>query len=173
MSDDLNQMTPEQVLTGLRGDLEKQQKQHFSECEEIVKAGRERHGPMSFDEASQAVGAALGSTEAVQQFMRTLRQFDAPDDVIMHLANNEGRLKELAKLPAARQAVEIARIESQQAPYGHRATGHERAWKVPESRSGRISEEQWAKTGGAELTDEQFSKAFDKHMAARSKSRLY
>jgi hypothetical protein len=168
MTDDLNQMTPEQVLTGLRGDLEKQQKQHFSECEEIVKAGRERYGRTAFDEASQTVGAALGSTEAVQQFMHTIRQFDAPDDVIVHLSGNESRLREIAKLSAPRQAVEIARIEAQQAPYGHKVTGGERAWTVKEARTGKMSAEKWRETGGNELTDEQWGREFDRQMKARN-----
>jgi hypothetical protein len=165
---DLDKMTPEQVLSGLSGEMEKAQKQHFKECEEIVEHGRAVHGNTSFDEASQIVGGAFKDTDAVQSFMGSLRQFDKPAEMIMHLANNEGQLKALAKLSPARQAVELARIESRFASHGHVSTGGERDWKRAETRSGRVSDEDWSRHAGSNLTDTQWSREFDRRMAARN-----
>jgi hypothetical protein len=73
----------------------------------------------------------------------------------------------LAKMSPARQAVEIARIESRMSSNGHVSTGADRAWTNPSTRSGRVSDEDWKRSYGANLSDEQFNKEFDRRMQER------
>jgi hypothetical protein len=82
--------------------------EHYKDVNAIVDLGRERYGSRSFDEASEVVGGALGPE--VPAFMAAIREFDAPDAVVMHLADNEAQLRALAKMSTAQKIVEIARI---------------------------------------------------------------
>jgi hypothetical protein len=170
---DLANLTQDQLFAALRQGAESEQRTHATEVHEIVEAGRALHGNQTFDEASQVVAGVFKEPEQLGHLMGTLRQFDRPADVIMHLANNEGRLQSLAKLSPARQAVEIAKIEGEMSSFGRAATGADRAWKNPDVRRGVVSEESWRKDGGAALTDDAaWSRAFDKRMASRSKTRF-
>jgi hypothetical protein len=136
----------------------------------IVDAGRGSYGARSFDEASQVVAEALGPQ--TPQAMAILRGFDAPHDVIMHLAGNAGRLAQFSKLPVERQAVEISRIEAQMSSHGHVSTGAVPHWRTPEARHGRVSDDEWRTTGGANLKDDKaWSREFDRRMVERNKNR--
>jgi hypothetical protein len=139
------------------------------EVDGIIDVGRANFGSRSFDDASQVVAEVLGQKS--QGVMDILRGFDKPHDVIMHLAQNEGALKQLAKLSPQRQAIEISRIEGQLSPYGHVATGAEPAWKQPEARRGRASDDNWRTTGGHGLSDAAWSREHDRRMAERNRLR--
>ena len=161
--------TADEIVRNLQGEAEKAQKLHHQEVNELIEAGRALHGAETFDQASEAVAQAFGDNSRLQNFLGTARQFDRAPDVIVRLAGDERRLAEIAKLPPPRQAVAFAALESEMSSYGRASTGSERTWKNPEVRRGVVSEESWRKDGGAAITDDSaWSRAFDKHMAARS-----
>jgi hypothetical protein len=139
--------------------------QHIKECNEITEVGRETFGTAVFDEAAETVVGELGP-EKTAQFMALARGFDKPAEVIKHLSDNPSRLKQLAKLNAERQAIEIARIESQLAPHGHTDTGSNPAWKLPSARGGRVSDEEWHR-GGDNLSDAAWHREFDRRTKER------
>jgi hypothetical protein len=155
--------------------VEEQQKillaQHANDVNAIIDIGRQHFGSAVFDEASQAVGEALGEGR-VQEFMAIARQFDRPHELVIHLAGNEKQLKGLAKLSPARMTVELARIEAQMSSHGHVNTGADPAWKNPSTRSGRVSDEDWAASYGEGLSEKQFDKEFWRRQEARAKRRF-
>lgn len=142
--------------------------QHAKEVEQIVELGRQNHGDASFDRASQEVADAIGQ-ERLQPFVAALKQFDRPDDVLMHLSNNPDRLERIAKLPLQRQITEIAKIEAEHSPHGHsRDTGAQPLWTRPEARkNGRVSDDVWRR-GGDELSDDQWFREHDRRIEARA-----
>jgi hypothetical protein len=99
--------------------------------------------------------------------MLALRQFDKPHDVLVHLANNPQRLKQIAKLNTARQVVELARVESQLSSFGHTQTGADPAWKLPSAKGGRVSDDEWH-AGGDNLSDSKWHAEFDRRQRERN-----
>src|ERR1700744_5724557 len=103
-------MTPEEAEQLQAKYAKSPQADLAKDVDTIIETGRVHFGNAGFDDASQVVAEALGDkTTAV---MDTLRQFDRPHEMLVHLANNEQRLKAFAKLSPARQAIELARIEA-------------------------------------------------------------
>ena len=97
-----------------------------------------------------------------------LRAFDRPHDVIAHLGDNPARLKAFAALPPERQRTELARIEAQVGGAAVRL-GADPAWKAPEMKTSRVADEDWKTSFGANLSDSQWNKEFDRRQAARSR----
>lgn len=167
------QVSPEiqQLFQQQQQMLQQQHQELVKDIDGVVDAGKSTYGVRAFDEAAQTVADALGQKSGA--LMVVLRDFDHPEAVIMHLAGNERRLKELAKLPAARIGVEVARIEAQLNSFGHVQTGSEPAWKRLAAQKGRISEEDWRLNGGDSMkNDAEWSRQFDKRMAERNKHRM-
>jgi hypothetical protein len=139
--------------------------QHQHEVDRIVEIGRQTFGSKQFDEDSAVFAEALG--DKTLPVMAALRQFDAPHAIVKHLADNPRRLAEIAKMPDARQIVELARIESQAAPHGHTETSREPAWKASPPDSSRVSDEEWRANGGSRLTDDQWTREFNRRHKER------
>lgn len=168
----MNQPVPpqsaEEQLQQVQGIVQAHQQQVTEDIHQIITVGQANYGSRNFDEACQVVADALGTKSG--QMMEVLRQFDMPHDVIMTLASDKRRLDQFAKLSPQRQAIEVARIEAQRAPYGHVDTGGAPAWKRPEARQGRVSDDLWRTTAGDSIKDDAtWSREFDRRMAERSK----
>jgi hypothetical protein len=142
--------------------------QHQHDLGEIIELGRKEFGSDAFDADSEVVAGKLGVKTA--EFMWLAKQMDHPHRLVKHLADNPKRLEALAQMPLARQAVELARIESQSAPHGHVSTYAQPAWQAPEMR-GRVSDSDWNANGGANLSDKAWHKEYDRRMAERRKGR--
>jgi hypothetical protein len=136
------------------------------DANELTEVGRSQFGTSAFDEACQTVAEKLGNR--LPELVSVAMEFDQPHVVLKHLADNEGRLEHVAKLPLTRMAAEIARIEAQHAPHGHTSTGLTPAWRAPSSKTGRVSDADWAR-GATNLSESQWHKEFDRRMAERSK----
>jgi hypothetical protein len=146
--------------------------EHLKEVGEISEIGRTVLGREEWDNAEQTVTAALGSPERIGAFAGALRGMDKPVEILSHLANNPTRLAEFSKLPPQRQLVEMSRIEAEHSSYGNVRTGRAPQWKNPEVRSGRVSDEEWARTGGSALDDSRWNREFDRRMAERSEKKF-
>jgi hypothetical protein len=146
--------------------------QHAKEVEAIVELGRQNHGDASFDRSCADVADAIGQ-ERLQPFVAALKQFDRPDDVLMHLANNPDRLERISKLPLQRQIVEIAKIESEHSSYGHSYdTLAQPRWTRPEARAPKISTAQFRKDGGINIkNDKDWFAAHDRAQEEKNKQR--
>jgi hypothetical protein len=131
---------------------------------EIIDLGRREYGSEQFDADSQAVAEKLGNR--TQEFMVLARQMDHPHRIIKHLADNTNALDAISKMPTPRAIVELARIESRSASYGHVQTFAQPAWKSPEMK-GRVSDADWATNGGANLSDREWNREFDRRWAER------
>lgn len=142
------------------------QAQIAKDAQEIVEVGQSHFGRSVFDEASQVVAEKLGTR--VPEFMSIASQFDKPHEIIAHLSNNLDQAEALAKMPAARMATEMARIEGRLSSYGHVSTGAQPYWKQPEARTGRVPDSEWARGGGDNLSDAAWHKEFDRRMRERS-----
>jgi hypothetical protein len=152
--------TPEQQLAIFTGQANQRLQTVALESSALIQTGQERWGER-FNEASQVVADKLGP-EKVPGFMDVNRQMDLGPDIIMHLADNPGRLEALARLPVERMSTELARIEAQMSPHGRVTTDPNAAWKQTSSRTGRVSDVDWKRNHGANLTDEQWHREFDR-----------
>jgi hypothetical protein len=138
---------------------------------DIVDIGRTEFGSDTFDQHSHVIAEKFGDRR--REFMAVASQFDAPHRIIVHLSDNPRRLETIAKLPTHRMIAEIAKIESEMSPHGHSETFAEPSWRRPESRTGRVSDSDWKRNYGANLSDAQFDKEFNRRMTERAKERGY
>jgi predicted ester cyclase len=152
--------TAEQLVAWAAEQGAQQQLEFQKNVADLIKHGHETHGTEAFDEARRAVDAALGPHS--DEFAATVVEHNAPDQIIMHLAANENRLKKLATLPPAQRKVEISRIEAEYASHGHVSTSMTPAWKDSHSRGGRVSDADWKSNYGSNLTNDQWSKEWDR-----------
>ena len=157
------QMSPQEQIA---------QAQHEQEVQAIVELGRANHGDAVFDQTCQQVADAIGQ-ERLQPFIVALKQFDSPDAVLTHLANNPDRLERISKLPLQRQIVEIAKIESEHSSHGHsHDTLAQPRWTRPEARAAKISTAQFRKDGGINIkNDKDWFAAHDRAQEEKSKQR--
>jgi hypothetical protein len=137
-----------------------------SDLDAIVEIGRTNHGAQNFDEAADVVVKELGQ-ERADVLRQALPNFNVPTEIITHLADNETRLKALAKMSPNQLVVELARIEAERGP--RTAHGVDAAWKDQAKNKGRVSDERWRSTGGAELDDKSWHREFDRRQAERSR----
>lgn len=158
----MSEPTPEQIA---QAQQQMAQEQHRRDLNQIVEQGRVDYGTQTFDDAAQVVAGELG--DRTGEFMAVAKEFDDPAAIVVHLANNVDRARQLAKLPTRRMIAEIGRIEAQQKPYGYATTGADPLWRNPNMRVGKISDEDWSRTGGDHLDDRNWNKEFDRRMAAR------
>jgi hypothetical protein len=154
MSDDQNQ-NPQTPVTSLPPEQQQAIAQHQKEVNQLIEVGQAQFNATTFDESSQVVRDALGDRTA--EFVTLAKQFDKPADIIVHLASNEKRLQQFAKLSTARQIVELGRIEAQLSSHGYVPTGADPLWRRQEARNGRVSDDDWAR-GADHLTDAQWFK---------------
>lgn len=157
-----DEIDPEQV----RAIVQREALNRAADTEHIMAAGAAQRGEQNWNEECNKVGEALG--HRAQEFMGLIRHFEQPHQVIGHLANNESRLKELAKMSAGQMAAEVARIEAQMSPNGRASLGPQQAYKQESSRTGRVSDEDWSRSYGSNLSDNQWNREFDRRMAARA-----
>jgi hypothetical protein len=151
-----------------RAAAEMQEAAFQRDAEKITELGRETFGAQVFDDAVSTVAGKLGP-DGVRVFTQIVSQFDQPHAVVKHLADNEGRLEALGKMPVPRVITEIARIESQMAPHGYTPTGNDPAWKKLPRGGSRMSDSDWNSGLSDKLTDQQFHKEWDRRAAERSK----
>jgi hypothetical protein len=156
--------TPEQVIHQLGQTVEQNTRQLYADGHAIVEDGRTRHGEAIMDAAVQDITAKLGDG-GVNAIVDLARNFNQPSDLLVHLSSNPDRLEKLAGMTPAQASVELARIESQMSPHGH--GGSTPAWRNPSNRSGRTSDKEWKANHGAHLTDEQWSREFDRRARER------
>jgi hypothetical protein len=144
---------------------------HQRDMNGLIEAGRHRFGATTFDEASEVVARSFG--DKVGEFGVTLKGFDKAPEIVAHLANlTEDERKRIAALPPSRRLVECARIEARMSSHGvPPSTGHAPAWTGEAARSGNISLDDWKRTGGDELNDRDWHKAFDRFQSERSRRR--
>jgi hypothetical protein len=90
-------------------------KNHAAINEKMVDAGRERYGQEHFDALSQDLVNTIGQ-DKVLQLTANMHGLDAPEVVIEHLARHPDEAKHYAAMPPSRQAVALARRESQLSP---------------------------------------------------------
>jgi hypothetical protein len=142
--------------------------QHAKNVNDLVEYGRKAQGTAAFDDAAQTLVDTLGNDKA-QLFVADAMQFNSPDQVIMHLANNPARLEKLGRLPPAQRAVEVARIEAEYSSHGHATTEATPAWKQTHKGGGRVSDADWKSNYGANLTDKQWHAEWDRRHAGEGR----
>jgi len=165
----MTELTAEEQLRHMQAQQSMGMAQHHKEVGEIIELGQNSYGKKDFDEASQVVADVLG--EKAVNLMALVRGFDHPAEIVMHLAGNEQRLKDFAKLRPEQQGTELFRIEAQMSPFGQVRSGADPAWKDPEIRKGRVSDGEWSQNGGANLSDAQWHREYDRRMADKGGSR--
>jgi hypothetical protein len=136
-------------------------RQHVEEVGQIVQLGRQTFGTKTFDEASQVIADTLGRDKA-QEMMVLARGLDNPHQVLMELGQHPERLKTLSRLNPMQQAAELARLEARLDPNGVRPPGVDRAWKSPGLHSGRLNDEEWRSGAADSLSDEEWSRQFNR-----------
>lgn len=139
--------------------------EHGREVNSIIELGQSVYGAANFDAASQIVAEALGNRK--DEFMATICQYDDPASIVVHLADNPARLKQLAALPTARMLVELARVEAQHKPNGHAHTMSSPEWKARASNK-TLSDADWNSPLQDALTDKEFNRQFEARMKARA-----
>lgn len=143
--------------------------QHEKTVNDITELGRETYGSEAFDDAANIVGTKMG--DRVHEFVEVIQHFDAPHKLVVDLANDERSLEDLAKLPTARLVTEVARREARMSS-DHARTGNTPNWRHPSARTSTMSDADWSKGLGANLSDADFHRIADKKMAERS-ARLF
>jgi hypothetical protein len=163
-------LNAEQLLAQLQQRAQQGAQEHSKNVEDLIEYGRTTQGSQAFDDASEVFVSTLGQ-ERAQVVLADLVKFNAPDRVLMDLTNDTARLERFSKLTAHQQAVEIARMEAQYASHGHVETGTTPAWKATHKNGGRVSDADWAHNYGANLSDKQWDREFDRRHAARMEKR--
>jgi hypothetical protein len=162
-----DEVSAEQLVAWAQEQGAQQQLEFQKNVSDLIKHGQETHGAAAFDEARRAVDEALGPHS--NEFAAVLVEHNAPDQILMHLSNNPDRLQRLAKLPPKQRAVEVSRIEAEFASHGHVTTSATPAWKGTHARGGRVSDEDWRHSYGANLTDDQWFKEFDRRAEGKGR----
>jgi len=129
-------------------------------------AGIKQYGEQAFNEAANTVVDALGNR--ADQFAALLSEASDAPGVVMELAKDERRLKNLATLDVTRQAFEIGAIDRQKNPHGY--TGNMPQYLDPKVRVINYSEQQWSRTFGDEIKDDKdWNRLFDRMEERRAK----
>ena len=142
--------------------------EHSHDVNSIIELGQSIYGTANFDAQSQIVADALGNR--TPEFMASIRQYDDPVGLVVHLADNPARLKQLAALPTARMLVELARVEAQHKPNGHAHTMAAPEWKARASNK-PLSDADWNSPMQDALTDKEYNRQFEARMKARAERR--
>jgi len=169
MPDNNTPPTAEQLVAEAQRIQQAQIQEHAREVNEIYEMGEQEYGAAPFAESSQIFADKTGDRK--HELLAMMRSMEDPAALITHLANNEQQLERLAKLSPDRQRTELSRIEAQMSSHGHVSTGPAPRWKQPAARTGRVSDSDWKTTYGANLTDAQWHKEFDRRMAEKAKRR--
>jgi hypothetical protein len=142
---------------------------HRKTVDDLVEYGRTAHGADSFDTASQIVADKLGN-EATQLLVASAAEFDCPDRMITYLADNPAELERFAGLPLAQRVAELGRLEARFTP--HRArVGADPAWRATHRQGGRVSEADWKRGYGDQLSDKQWHAEFSRRQKERGERR--
>jgi hypothetical protein len=138
-------------------------REHQKDVSEIVSQGRNRYGAEAFDDAAETINNALGP-EGTGNLMFILRNHDDPVGIVQKLAESgEANLKRLKNMSVERARVELARIENQLNPNGTNFTSEQPRWRCEGVTRGRISDEAFRTPISDALTDDQWSRNFEKH----------
>jgi hypothetical protein len=158
-------VTPEEIAM-LQARYANQDPGVEKDLNDIIELGRNRVGAERFDQASQQVADVLGP-DKLAVLREALPHYNAPVEAIVHLSENENRLKAMKNMSTTQILAELARVEAEQGPTV--AHGVEPAWKG-HARNKGVSAEEWRTTGGANIKSAaEWNRAFDKHTAERSK----
>ncbi len=144
---------------------------HRQETERIIEIGREKYGSSNFDEHSQVVADAFGGNAA--NLVALARQFDDPPALIAELAKDPDGAARLAKLPAPRLAVELARLDAKLSPSSAGPNmSAEPQWRM-QARSGGFKERDLDDARLADrATDKQWNRAFEARWERKHGRRL-
>lgn len=148
-------------------------KQVMLEGRAISERGQIIWGRQTWDDAvgavSKQISQRLGCSEAEAQMRlaHDIRHYDRPDELIMHLAGNSDRMDRILGMTPQQQQVEFARIESQMSPFGRPSEGKRPAWQTVSNDGSRVSDSDWSRSGGSALSDQNFSREWDRRMSER------
>src|ERR1700755_669260 len=82
--------------------------QHVKDIADITESGRDTYGADQFNDAVSRVEQAMGNRAGELGIL--IKEFDDPAAALMHLASNEARLANMAKMPTARILADLAAI---------------------------------------------------------------
>jgi hypothetical protein len=143
-----------------------QQQAHLNAAQKAIQIGREEFGTDRFDTARAAFSDLSEQSVAV-----LLNSDDAPRHIV-ELANDPEALKKFKELPLNRQQQFLDRRQKDLAPYGHVHTGPTPQWQMRDN-SGRLSDSNWNSRAQDFLSDDQWSKEYDRRMAKRFEDRKW
>lgn len=142
---------------------------HRKTVDDLVEYGRTAHGADSFDTASQIIADKLGN-EQTQLMVAAAAEFDCPDRMITYLADNLAELERFAGLPLAQRVAELGQLEARFTP--HRArVGADPAWRATHKQGGRVSDNDWKRGYGDQLSDKQWHAEFSRRQKERGERR--
>jgi hypothetical protein len=89
--------------------------EHTKSIDTIVQAGREEYGESNFDDMSSDLVNTVGAANAAA-FTVALAATDHPTALVAYLSANPDEAAAIAKLPGARKAVALERIQTRIRP---------------------------------------------------------
>jgi hypothetical protein len=134
---------------------------------EISELGRQDFGSEDYDNSLQTVIEALGDDENGNQVAALLREAKAPHVVVYELGRDPETAKRFARMNPVQRAQEIGRVEQEKLGTPVRS-GAAPTWRQIAG-SGRLSDAEWKSNYGANLTDAQWNREFDRRMGLKSR----
>jgi hypothetical protein len=167
-------MTPEEFNAQLQiaqAQEAEQLRLHNADVAEIERQASDKFGKAEWEAGAKRVVEAMGGVEKNAQIAlgALAKGFDHPAELIMKIAGDEKLLKEFAEMSPHRRAARMAQLEVQMSPHGHATLGSTPAWAT-ESVRGQPSDSQWKRSFGDELSDDAWSKEFDRRANERHAS---
>ena len=163
----------QQVQAQLTAEQEKQKQyqqavqQHQKNLSDITAIGKQHYA--GFEDSVQEIADALGPEQAAQ-LGGNVTAFDAPHAILHEMSKlGEKELKRFGRLPMARQIVELSRIEARLNHNQPVYTTDAPQYQVDGVKSGRLSRDNFNSAASDLLSDEQYSREWDRHHRGRER----
>jgi hypothetical protein len=136
--------------------------QHNKNLNDIVQIGKQHYA--GFEDSVQTVADALGVEQATQ-LGGNVAAFDNPHGILDYMGTkmSETELKRFGRLPMTRQIVELSRIEARLNHNQPVYTTDAPQYQVDGVKSGRMSRDNFNSAASDLLSDEQYSREWDRH----------
>lgn len=140
-------------------------RQHNKNLSDIVQIGKQHY--RDFEDSVQTVADTLGPEQA-SQLGGNVTSFDKPHEILHEMSKmGETELKRFGRMPQARQIVEMSRIEARLNHNQQVFTTDAPAWQTEGVKGGRLSRDNFNSAASDLLSDDQWSREFDRHHRER------
>ena len=142
-------------------------KQHQKNLSDITTIGKQHYA--GFEDSVQEIADALGPEQAAT-LGGNITAFDNPHGILHEMSKlGEKELKRFGRMPMARQIVELSRIEAR---LNHNQPVHTTdapQYQVDGVKSGRLSRDNFNSAASDLLSDDQYSREWDRHHRGRER----